>query len=383
MILTKNLFFKLLFLSFIFISNAVAQQLNTNGQLSSWFTWNKSKSIGNQTGIRYIPELSLAKSFKNDYLADCELSLNGYRSWEARSLSNVFSDGKIKPYRVWLRFSSNQFEARIGLQKINFGSALLLRPLMWFDRIDPRDPLQLTDGVYGLLLRYYFINNANVWLWGLYGNKENKGWESFPSDKSSLEYGGRIQYPILSGEIGFSFHLRKIDLSKRASTDLVYLKKIIPESRFALDGKWDIGVGLWFEGALFHQKDEELLFDFQKMLTLGTDYTFAVGNGIHVLSEYFTVETSKKIFQRGDGGKFFAFLADYPAGLIDQVFGIFYYDWENKNLYRFLHWQRTYDNWSFHLMGFWNPERILLYQQQTDKNFFAGKGVQIMVVFNH
>ena len=60
-----------------------------------------------------------------------------------------------------------------------------------------------------------------------------------------------------------------------------------------------------------------------------------------------------------------------------------YYNWENKDLYRFLRWQRTYDNWSFHLIGFWNADQNLLYQIQTDKNFFTGKGFQIMVVFNH
>jgi len=56
---------------------------------------------------------------------------------------------------MWIRLSTKQFELRAGLQKINFGSATLLRPLMWFDKIDPRDPLQLTDGVYALLARYY------------------------------------------------------------------------------------------------------------------------------------------------------------------------------------------------------------------------------------
>ena len=69
-----------------------------------------------------------------------------------------------------MRYSSDQFELRLGLQKINFGSASMLRPLMWFDQMDPRDPLHLTDGVWGLLARYYFLNNANIWLWGLYGN---------------------------------------------------------------------------------------------------------------------------------------------------------------------------------------------------------------------
>ncbi|MBC8180457.1 hypothetical protein H8E88_04965 [candidate division KSB1 bacterium] len=381
-LLTNNSI-KFLFLIFIAFSNSQAQQLNSKGQLSGWFTWNENKSIGSQAGIRYIPEVSLEKSFKNGYLLDCEFSLNGYRAWEAGSFSNVDSDGKIKPYRTWFRFSSNQFEARLGLQKINFGSALLMRPLMWFDTIDARDPLQLTDGVYGLLLRYYFINNANVWLWGLYENEEKKGLEAFPSDKKSIEYGGRFQYPLFTGEIGFSYHFRKMDLNSGALTDLIYLNNIVPENRFAIDGKWDVGIGLWFEGTIFHQQSDELLLNHQRMFTLGADYTFSVGNGIHILKEFFSFEASEKIFQNGEGGKFSAVMADYPIGFFDQVFGILYYDWENNNLYRFLRWQKTYDNWSFHLMGFWNPDRILLYQMQTEKNFFSGKGIQIMVVFNH
>ena len=381
-LLTNNSI-KFLFLIFIAFSNSQAQQLNSKGQLSGWFTWNEKKSIGSQAGIRYIPEVSLEKSFKNDYLLDCEFSLNGYRAWETSSFNSVDSDGKIKPYRLWLRFSTNQFEARLGLQKINFGSALLLRPLMWFDTIDARDPLQLTDGVYGLLLRYYFINNANVWLWGLYENEEKKGLEAFPSDKKSIEYGGRFQYPLFTGEIGFSYHFRKMDLNSGALTDLIYLNNIVPENRFAIDGKWDVGIGLWFEGTIFHQQSDELLLNHQRMFTLGADYTFSVGNGIHILKEFFSFEASEKIFQNGEGGKFSAVMADYPIGFFDQVFGILYYDWENNNLYRFLRWQKTYDNWSFHLMGFWNPDRILLYQMQTEKNFFSGKGIQIMVVFNH
>ncbi|GAI27146.1 unnamed protein product, partial [marine sediment metagenome] len=59
---------------------------------------------------------------------------------------------------------------------------------MWFDRIDPRDPLQLTDGVYGLLLRQYFLNNANIWVWGLYGNDDLRGWEYLPSEAKSVEF---------------------------------------------------------------------------------------------------------------------------------------------------------------------------------------------------
>ena len=112
---------------------------------------------------------------------------------------------------MWVKFSGDQFELRAGLQKINFGSAQMFRPLMWFDRIDPRDPLQLTDGVYGLLARYYFLNNANIWLWGLYGDDKIKGWELIPSKKNSIEYGGRVQLPLYTGEIAATYHHRTAD----------------------------------------------------------------------------------------------------------------------------------------------------------------------------
>ena len=79
-------------------------------------------------------------------------------------------DAAIKAYRLWGRYTGHQFEVRVGLQKIDFGSAMMLRPLQWFDEMDPRDPLNFTTGVYGALGRYYFLNNANIWGWILYGN---------------------------------------------------------------------------------------------------------------------------------------------------------------------------------------------------------------------
>jgi hypothetical protein len=74
-----------------------------------------------------------------------------------KDFNSFSSNGDIKPYRLWARYSTSQLEIRAGLQKINFGSANILRPLMWFDQMDPRDPLQLTDGVWGILGRYYTL----------------------------------------------------------------------------------------------------------------------------------------------------------------------------------------------------------------------------------
>lgn len=375
-----------------------SQKLGLKGQLSGWITINADRFSESLSGIRYIPSLSLDKPISKDFSLDGEVSFNGYGSGQFHGFDEFETSGKIKPYRIWLRFSSSQFEARLGLQKMNFGSATLLRPLMWFDRIDPRDPLQITDGVYGLLLRYYFLNNSNLWLWGLYGNDEIKGWEFVPSDNKSLEFGGRFQYPVPGGELAVSYHRRRINLEKGVSQLLsmagfssqqpesltdVFDLSTIPETRFGLDGKWDIGVGLWVEGVLIHQEINFLPYKYQRLVNIGLDYTFSLGNGIYALYEHFLFDLSEETFGEGDGFEFSALSLNYPLGLLDNLTGMVYYDWENEDWYRFLNWQRTYDLWSFYLMAFWNPDQFQIYQNVQGNNLFAGKGFQFMVVLNH
>jgi hypothetical protein len=34
-------------------------------------------------------------------------------------------------------------------------------------------------------------------------------------------------------------------------------------------------------------------------------------------------------------------------------------------------------------MAYWNPERFIIPAQGSGENLFAGKGVQLMLVFNH
>ena len=41
--------------------------------------------------------------------------------------------------------------------------------------------LQITGGVDALLVRYYLLNNANLWLWGVRGRDETRGWELLPT----------------------------------------------------------------------------------------------------------------------------------------------------------------------------------------------------------
>jgi hypothetical protein len=364
-------------------SQGLSQQVELSGQLAGWMVTNPGQSFQSQIGLRYIPEFSLEKNFQEKFSFGSELSFNSYGSGDIYPFDSINTGGKIKPYRMWLRFTTPRFEVRAGLQKINFGSATFLRPLMWFDRIDPRDPLQLTDGVYGVLTRYYFLNNSNIWLWGLYGNKDTKGWEFIPSHKKKVEYGGRIQVPLYTGEIAATWHHRQANLKNVDFSEPVSSKDIVPENRFGIDGKWDIEIGLWFEGVITHQDLDLTENVYKRFFNLGWDYTFELGNGLNVMNEFFVFDVSDKAFGGGEGASFSALSINYPLSIIHNISAIMYYDWDNKDIYRFINWQWQFDNWSLYVMGFWNPEKFQIYQNLRENTFFTGKGLYLMAVFNH
>lgn len=358
---------------FLYPELANSQALKINGQLSSWGNTKIEKPFSGFLGIRYIPSLSYYHNVKNNYYFESEISVNTYGNFELTN-DSLNSHGNLRPYRIWAKFASSQWELRLGLQKINFGSAMMIRPLMWFDKIDPRDPLQITDGVYGALGRYYFMNNGNIWAWVLYGNEDNKGWEIHPTAEKKPEYGTRVQWPILHGEIGGTFHHRNAKLPYNNS---------VLENRFALDGKWDIIAGIWFETTITHQENKTGSIPYQHLLNIGADYTFGIGNGLHLASEYFRYQASSELFGKGEILDFIAISADYPVGLIDDISIIVYHSPALKDWYRFINWSRTYDKWTFYLMAFWNPEQFKIYQSTDNLDFFTGKGFQIMVVFNY
>ncbi len=347
------------------------------GQLSAWGNYNQS-SNELLCGGRYIPQLNYTYDFKASRSFDIEVSANTFGS----VMQSTKTEGDIKPYRAWIRYSSPQFEIRAGLQKINFGSATMLRPLMWFDQMDPRDPLQLTNGVWGLLGRYYFLNNLNIWMWGLLGNNELKGWESMATKKNQPEFGGRVQFPIGIGETAISFHHRKVDntdFSLPLNLDFEYHS----ENRLGLDTKIDWIVGFWAEGSWTNSKQTIGILTNQVLINAGIDYTFGLGNGLLATYEHLILSTDINPFNFDSPINFSLLSVSYPIGLLDNINAIFYYGWENEEVYSFLNWQRTYNRLSFHLMAYWNPEIFNIPQQNLGSNVFGGKGVQIMFVFNH
>jgi hypothetical protein len=379
-------------------------------------------------GLRFLPKLDFSLPAGRGWTFDGEASANIFGDLVFPRHETAMASGDIKPYRGWLRLSSSRFEVRLGLQQLSFGSATLFRPLMWFDSLDPRDPLQITDGVYGLLVRAYAKSNANVWLWGLYGNTERRGFDLVPPERKSPEFGGRLELPLFKGEVAATYHHRKVDIgalvpimsawaspfSLSSSLGSLLLSRsarfpsplssfptsifasampalpgasplpvpTVPEDRYGLDGKWDLGIGVWFEGVLIHQHSPYPDITYQRAYTLGADYTFALGRGLTVLAEHFRIGSALRAFAAGAGNSFTALLLRYPFGLSDELSGIFYYDWTNRGVYRFVGWTRRTDAITFSAIAFWNPASLAVFRGVAGSGSFAGTGLELILAYN-
>ena len=380
---------RLIFVIFILLilSDLNAQsdsaKVHFNGQLVGWTTAQFENPFMLQPGGRFVPTLTGKFELKSNSYFDFEASLNMNGSITIEDMSKSTLTGDIKPYRVWARYATDKMEVRAGLQKINFGQAKMFRPLMWFDGMDVRDPLQLTDGVYGVLGKYFFENNANLWLWGLIGNENRKGWEMFGTEKWKPEVGGRIELPVLNGEMAMTTHYRKvyaINMLSSAWNDY----RLLAENRIGLDGKWDLGVGLWFESSTtITEKNWIMVPRFQDMLNVGVDYTLPVGNGLGVTFEYLRYHAGDNFFTKGNTANLIGSMFSYPVTMMDNLSAMFFYIPNQSALYNYVTWNRNYDKWSIYAIGYWNPVNTQMLLFQTgNTNLFAGKGVQVMLSYN-
>jgi hypothetical protein len=345
------------------------QGFDFRGQISTWGTGMKSSvQWNNNFGARYIPQFNYSYNFDDHKTLNAELLVNAWYGTDFKT-----DDFTAKLYRAILRYSTEQSETQIGLQKINFGPAQLLRTLMWFDKVDPRDPLKLTDGVYGLRYKYNFMDNSNIWLWGLYGNKETKGYEVNGSVKNIPEFGGRIQTPVLIGEMAATFHTRMADAGTFEYR----------ENRYAIDGRWDIGIGIWFESAVQQSRSTLLPYEWNKMITIGADYTIPAGNGIYILGETLSSSASDNILTNNMDQEVSALMLTYQIGVLDNIIVQEYLTWQGKDLYQYYNWQRTYDNIIISAALFHFPESGKGFLPSNQSLPAAGYGAQLMLIYNY
>ncbi len=349
----------------LFAAAAFPQSVDFRGQLSGWGNASRPQtSWQTGAGIRYLPELSFTQPVSETVFWSFLSGGNGF----VRIGSNIQPELKLKLYRLQARLATTQSETRIGLQKITFGPAQLLRSLQWFDGIDPKDPLRLTSGVYALRYHYTFLNNNNLWLWSLYGNSKRRSKDLFASVRTRPEWGGRFQLELPQGSLAFSSHFRKTDASY-----FTY-----DETRYGLDGRWDGFIGLWAEAALVQNSHAQRLPKWQKWFTVGGDYTFDLGNGLYVLGEHQNISSDSRLMNLKDQTNTSALMFSYPLNLLDSFRLIAYYSWNTKSFYQFYSWQRTYDALLVDVSLFSFPKT-----GNPALGAYAGYGARIMLVFNH
>lgn len=370
-----------LLLFFLLVMNLQGQnKLVFKGQVSGFSNYSPGYHHNILVGGRYIPELDYTIPIDSVKKIDFEVSANLYGTASFFPSDSAQYNANLTPYRMWARYSGKQFELRAGLQKIDFGSATLLRPMQWFNQIDPRDPLRLTNGVYGVLGRYYFLNNANVWLWALYRNEKPRGFDVIETNKKFPEYGGRVQYPVRKGEIAVSYHHRTANAQIFLPTpDLAQ----IPENRFGLDGKWDLGVGLWFEATHTIKHKSIGALTNQSLFNLGTDYTFGIGNGLNIVVEHLLMSYDEKPLAFQNPTNITATTFSYPLGLFDNLSLIFYHNWTAKNSAVFVNYAHQFKKMTGYIMPYYNPKVQQGIQQNQLLNTTSGPGIRLMLVYNH
>ena len=372
-----------LFLLLAFAGSASGQTINLSGEVAAQSFFFSGSPPQTQIGLRYIPSLDANRKISSKGSVGISVAANVFEALSFDRHGSYQNGHSFNWYRYWIRFAMPKYEIRLGNQKINFGPAKLFRSLMWFDRLDPRDPLQLTNGVKALLIRYYFLDNANIWLWGLVGNQGRKGIEFFQTAERKPEFGGRIQIPFITGQLALTTHHRwakpvGFHLKSASGASL----KNFGETRLAVDGSWDVGVGLWFESALFHYENRQLPFQWRQMATVGMDYTIPVGNGVYVMEENFIHSFSKTISHLENNSTFSGILLTYPLNLLDQIMAISTYDWKHEKFFHYVRWQRSTDKWQFNMSVFLIPTNTENWGNPA-LSAFSGNGFQVLVVYNY
>jgi hypothetical protein len=156
----------------------------------------------------------------------------------------------------------------------------------------------------------------------------------------------------------------------------------VAEDKIGFDIRLDLVVGFWLEGSWTKKNAELGPFTNQEILNAGFDYTFGVGNGIYLIFEQLIAAGDSEAF-RFENTSSFRCCRFHIRSLFDNISGIVYYDWKNRNSYNFLTWQKQFRNISMYVMGYWNPDKYEIPAQGNGQNLFAGKGVQVMLVLNH
>lgn len=184
-------------------------------------------------------------------------------------------------FRAWARYDRGNFKLRGGRQQILFGAGMLFRPLGFFDTRIISGVVPQTNGVDGVRATWFPDSETLI-----------EGW-LVPSGVDSRVISGmrgETQWGIL--EIGAAAQYKPV-------SDLDFLSSFNLElAQFGFHVKGEKVVGFWNETRMdVEQGGRGSPVRVQSVF--GIDYTFNVGDGLHVLLEY-SLLSEEKGFTRTD-----------------------------------------------------------------------------------
>ena len=228
--------------------------------------------------------------------------------------SHLRPETNVDFFRAWLRLDSGDFKIRGGRQKILFGAGTIYRPLGFFDTRDITGVVPLTRGADGFRSTWFITPSSFL-----------EGWLVPAKKNNSFIAGLRGETLIADMEVG-------VVLQYHPRTDLKELVDFDQEMfQLGYHVKGESEIGFWNESRMDIEMQSAIRFD----TVLGVDYTFNLGEGLHVLLEYFLTTRQKDFTLTDPKGQRtiqqIGFSMDQPVG-IDirwQVFSL--YDLHDKS----------------------------------------------------
>jgi len=243
-----------------------------------------------------------------DWEIDYELSADAKQAEGPSVQSHLRQETDIDFFRAWLRLDNGEFKLRGGRQKILFGAGAIYRPLGFFDTRNVTGVFPQTRGVDGFRSTWFLSPSSFLESWLVPAKKDD-----------AIIFGIRGEALIEDIEVGLvaQYHPRS-DLK-----DLTDFNQEMFQFGYHLKGEKEFG--FWNESRLDIEMQSSIRFD----TVIGTDYTFDLGEGMHVLLEYFfTTRQNKFTLTDAKGQRTIqqiGFSFDQPVG-IDirwQIFSLF------------------------------------------------------------
>jgi hypothetical protein len=247
---------------------------------------------------------------KEGWVLDYELSADAKQADGPSEQSGLRRETDVDFFRAWLRLDNGEFKIRGGRQKILFGSGSIYRPLGLFDTRDVTGVVPETRGVDGVRVTHFQSETALV-----------EGWLVPAKKGNAMIFGVRGEMLLEDIEAG-------VVLQYHPESDLEDLPGFNQEMfQLGYHFKGERELGFWNESRLDIEMKPSAPIQFDTVF--GIDYTFDIGEGLHILAEYFFT-TRQRGFSLTDlkGQRTYQQIGisfDQPVG-IDmqwQLFGLF------------------------------------------------------------